>query len=362
MDTTGAYLSLHGLAKRYGDGPPAVPGVDLAAAQGEFLTLLGPSGCGKTTVLRMIAGLVEPSAGRIFVDGADITEQPTHKRNMGLVFQNYALFPHLTIARNVAFGLDMRAIDAAASKKLVADGLALVRLAGLERRMPKQLSGGQQQRVALARALVIEPAVLLLDEPLSNLDAKLREELRDEIRDIQRRLGITTVFVTHDQAEALTMSDRVAVMNAGRVEQVGTPSDIYENPASAFVATFIGRMNRITSRVAESGPGGSVLIGAGVRLSTPRMLPQGSEATAMIRPHRIRLVRPATAADGSINRLQGRVRKAVFAGETVQYEIEAAGTTLSVECPTRSAGLPFAPDDDVEAEWDPADTMAFAAP
>jgi putative spermidine/putrescine transport system ATP-binding protein len=182
MDHQGAYLSLRNLAKRYGDGPAAVPWVDLAAARGEFLTLLGPSGCGKTTVLRMIAGLVPPSAGRIFLDGADITDQPTHKRNMGLVFQNYALFPHLTIARNMAFGLEMRSVAAAAIRKRVTDALALVRLGGLAHRMPKELSGGQQQRVALARALVIEPAVLLLDEPLSNLDAKLREELRDEIR------------------------------------------------------------------------------------------------------------------------------------------------------------------------------------
>jgi putative spermidine/putrescine transport system ATP-binding protein len=363
MDHQGAYLSLRNLAKRYGDGPPAVPGVDLAAARGEFLTLLGPSGCGKTTVLRMIAGLVPPSAGRIFLDGADITDQPTHKRNMGLVFQNYALFPHLTIARNMAFGLEMRSIEAAAIRKRVTDALALVRLGGLAHRMPKELSGGQQQRVALARALVIEPAILLLDEPLSNLDAKLREELRDEIREIQRRLGITAVFVTHDQAEALTMSDRVAVMNAGRIEQVGTPTDIYEKPASAFVATFIGRMNRIASRVAASDADGSVLIGGGGRFSTPRKLPEGTEATLMIRPHRIRLATSNASADGSTNQVRGRVRKVVFAGEIIQYEIEAAETTLSVECPTTSAaGLPFTPGDEVDAEWDRADTMAFAAP
>jgi putative spermidine/putrescine transport system ATP-binding protein len=362
MDHQGPYLSLRSLAKRYGDSPPAVSGVDLAAARGEFLTLLGPSGCGKTTVLRMIAGLVLPSAGRIHVDGADITDQPAHKRNMGLVFQNYALFPHLTVARNMAFGLEMRAIGKEKIRKRVADCLALARLGGLEHRMPKELSGGQQQRVALARALVIEPAVLLLDEPLSNLDAKLREELRDEIREIQRRLAITAVFVTHDQAEALTMSDRIAVMNVGRIEQVGTPAEIYEKPASAFVATFIGRMNQIASRVAESGADGSELTGGGVRFSTPRTLLQGAEATAMIRPHRIRLATRESTADRSTNRVHGRIRKVVFAGEIIQYDVEAAGTTLSVECPTTSAaGFRFAPGDEVDAEWDRADTMAFAA-
>src|SRR5712671_3844308 len=259
MATVAPYLALRGLAKRYDDGPAAVAGLDLVAERGEFLTLLGPSGCGKTTVLRMIAGLVPPSAGRIAVDGADVTAMPAHRRNMGLVFQNYALFPHLNVARNVAFGLEMRGTLRDAIDKRVTNSLALVRLEGLRRRMPRELSGGQQQRVALARALVIEPALLLLDEPLSNLDAKLREELRDEIRDIQRRLGITAVFVTHDQVEALTLSDRIAVMNAGRLEQVGTPSEVYERPATEFVAAFIGRTNRIAATVVACDAGGSLL-------------------------------------------------------------------------------------------------------
>src|SRR6267142_3685860 len=197
MATVAPYLALRGLAKRYDDGPAAVAGLDLVAERGEFLTLLGPSGCGKTTVLRMIAGLVPPSAGRLAVDGVDITALPSHQRNMGLVFQNYALFPHLSVARNVAFGLEMRGADRAAIEHRVAESLALVRLEGLRRRMPRELSGGQQQRVALARALVIEPSLLLLDEPLSNLDAKLRDQMRNEIRDIQQRLAITTVCVTY---------------------------------------------------------------------------------------------------------------------------------------------------------------------
>jgi putative spermidine/putrescine transport system ATP-binding protein len=357
------YLALRGLAKSYGEGKPAVAGIDLDAARGEFLTLLGPSGCGKTTVLRMIAGLVPPSAGRLAVDGVDITALPSHRRNMGLVFQSYALFPHLSVARNVAFGLEMRGTSKAAIERRVGDSLALVRLAGLRQRMPRELSGGQQQRVALARALVIEPALLLLDEPLSNLDAKLREELRDEIRDIQRRLGITAVFVTHDQVEALTLSDRVAVMNEGRLEQIGTPTEIYERPASEFVAAFIGRTNRIAATVAASDVEGSQLAAGALRFSTPMGLPVGTAVTAMIRPHRIHLNDQDAAPNGATNRITARVRKIVFAGDVVQYEIVADRVALMVESPTASAaGGGPAVGDEVTASWRPADTLVFALP
>jgi putative spermidine/putrescine transport system ATP-binding protein len=353
------YLSLRRLEKRFGDGPPAVAGVDLDAARGEFLTLLGPSGCGKTTVLRMIAGLVAPTGGTIRVAGEDITTAPAHRRKLGLVFQNYALFPHLSIARNVAFGLEMRGLAKNAIATRVAEALRLVRLGELAHRMPRELSGGQQQRVALARALVIEPAVLLLDEPLSNLDAKLREELRDEIREIQRRVGITAVFVTHDQAEALTLSDRVAVMNAGRVEQVGAPREIYERPATAFVATFIGRTNRIAVR----GAGGRLVVDERVALKAPQPLADGAVATAMIRPHRIRLAAGGAEASAERNQLPAQVRKIVFAGEIVQYELEAGALRLAVEAPTVSAAsAPFAVGDTVLASWDIADTMVFPAP
>ncbi|HEX3500401.1 MAG TPA: ABC transporter ATP-binding protein [Stellaceae bacterium] len=356
------YLALRGLAKSYGEGKPAVAGIDLDAARGEFLTLLGPSGCGKTTVLRMIAGLVPPSAGRLAVDGVDITALPAHQRNMGLVFQSYALFPHLSVARNVAFGLEMRGAGKAAIERRVADSLALVRLAGLRQRMPRELSGGQQQRVALARALVIEPSLLLLDEPLSNLDAKLREELRDEIRDIQRRLGITAVFVTHDQVEALTLSDRVAVMNEGRLEQIGTPTEIYEEPASAFVAAFIGRTNRIEARVAAGDATSSLLATGALRFSAIAALPVGTVVTAMIRPHRIRLGDDRMTPDEATNRIRARVRKIVFAGDVVQCEIAAEGITLLVESPTASAGSAPAVGDEVTASWRPADTLVFATP
>ncbi len=359
----GSYLGLCGLRKHYGDGPAVVAGVDLDVARGEFLTLLGPSGCGKTTILRIIAGLVPPSAGRIRLGGVDITDAPAHRRNLGLVFQNYALFPHLSISRNVAFGLEMRGLGQAAIRERVSASLELVRLGELRHRMPKQLSGGQQQRVALARALVIEPALLLLDEPLSNLDAKLREELRDEIREIQRRLGITAVFVTHDQGEALTMSDRIGVMNAGRIEQLGSPAAIYDAPETPFVATFIGRMNRVLARVEASDANWSRLAANGFAFSAPGRLPVGTRVTAMIRPHRIRLHPDAPADTEPANRISTRISKVVFAGDVIHYEITVGDATLAVEHSTGSApGLRFAPGQEVVATWAKSDTLVFAEP
>jgi putative spermidine/putrescine transport system ATP-binding protein len=241
-------LRLVGIEKHYGP-TVAVAGIDLDVIEGEFVTLLGPSGCGKTTTLGLIAGFFHPTAGEIYLKGRPVVDLPSFQRDIGVVFQDYALFPHMTAAENVAFGLRMRKVPPAEIAKRVADALDLVQLAGLGERRPLQMSGGQRQRVALARALVINPTVLLLDEPLSNLDLKLREEMRVEIASIQRRLGITTVFVTHDQSEALVMSNRIAVMNAGRIEQIGDPSDIYERPATRFVAEFIGRMNLFSGQV-----------------------------------------------------------------------------------------------------------------
>ena len=235
-----ARLDIDELAKRYGDFY-AVRNVSLEVADGEFLVLLGPSGCGKTTTLRMVAGFIEPTAGRVRLGGHDVTLLPPWKRNAGMVFQSYALFPHLTVAQNVAFGLEMRKLAKVEVGQRVEEALALVRLGGYGGRLPRQLSGGQQQRVALARALAIRPDVLLLDEPLSNLDAKLRQEVRVEIRELQQKLGLTTVMVTHDQEEALTMADRLVVMSEGSVRQIGTQRDLYERPADRFVADFVGR-------------------------------------------------------------------------------------------------------------------------
>ena len=237
-------LALQRLTKRYND-LPVVAGIDLAVASGEFVSLLGPSGCGKTTVLRMVAGLIAPTSGAVIIGGADVTALPPHRRRLGLVFQSYALFPHLSVFDNVAFGLRRQGVRGEEIKRRVGETLELVRLGHVAARLPRQLSGGQQQRVALARAVAPRPQILLLDEPLSNLDALLRDEMQIEIKRLQRELGITSLFVTHDQAEALSLSDRVCVLNNGRVQQVGAPEEIYHAPANGFVAGFIGRSNRL---------------------------------------------------------------------------------------------------------------------
>src|SRR5436853_4503820 len=252
-----ARLQLTNLSKHYGD-QVAVAGATLDVADGEFLVLLGPSGCGKTTTLRMIAGLVEPSGGHARIRGADITYLPPWRRNTGMVFQSYALFPHMTVADNVAFGLEMRKLAKAEIEARTREALRLVRLESYADRLPRQLSGGQQQRVALARALAIRPDVLLLDEPLSNLDAKLREEVRVEIRELQRQLNLTTVMVTHDQEEALTVADRLVVMADGEIRQIGTQRDLYERPADRFVAGFVGRSTFLHGRRTAPGDFGTV--------------------------------------------------------------------------------------------------------
>jgi putative spermidine/putrescine transport system ATP-binding protein len=354
------YLALRAVTKRYGIEPEVVSDCTLDVARGEFITLLGPSGCGKTTVLRVIAGLVPPSSGRVMLGGGDITASPAHARNIGLVFQNYALFPHLSVERNVAFGLDMRGIRGAPARDRVSRALDLVRLGGFQSRKPSELSGGQQQRVALARALVIEPAILLLDEPLSNLDAKLRDDLRGEIRDIQTRLGITTLFVTHDQAEALTMSDRVAVMNRGQIEQVGTPAEIYERPATPFVATFVGRTNQIAATVESIGPGCSMLVGPGVRIRAPKELTPGRTTTIMIRPHRMRLSRIGTPDCTSLNAVEATIQRVVFAGDLVYYSLLAGDIAMNVESPTSSEGdVAFSAGEAVSVQWPVLDTLVF---
>jgi len=286
-------LRLAGLEKRYGS-TVAVAGIDLEVREGEFMTLLGPSGCGKSTTLGLIAGFFAPSRGEIYIGRKAVAGLPPFKRDIGVVFQDYALFPHMSAGENVAFGLRMRNIDKRECEQRVREALDLVQLGALAERRPLELSGGQRQRVALARALVIRPAVLLLDEPLSNLDLKLREEMRVEIAALQRRLGITTLFVTHDQGEALVMSDRIAVMNAGRIEQVGTPAEIYERPASRFVAEFIGRMNFFTD----------------------------ANRVVAIRPERARLA--TTRPAGGFARA-GKVTQVLYLGATLEYHLALEG-------------------------------------
>src|SRR5690349_6483 len=285
-----ARVELIDLSKRYGDHA-AVAGVTLDIADGEFLVLLGPSGCGKTTTLRMIAGLIEPSGGAARIGGADVTYLPPWRRNTGMVFQSYALFPHMTVAENVAFGLEMRKLPKAEIESRAREALRLVRLEGYADRLPRQLSGGQQQRVALARALAIRPDVLLLDEPLSNLDAKLREEVRVEIRELQRQLALTTIMVTHDQEEALTVADRLVVMADGEIRQIGSQRDLYERPTDRFVAGFVGRSTFLEGRV--TAPGEFITAG-GLHLKCADGAP--GTAALLLRPERLHLA-PANGMD-----------------------------------------------------------------
>ncbi|MDM7945613.1 MAG: putative 2-aminoethylphosphonate ABC transporter ATP-binding protein [Oceanibaculum nanhaiense] len=319
-----AYLRIRGLTKRFGS-VVAVDSVSLDVAEGEFVCLLGPSGCGKTTVLRAIAGLEMASEGTIHQSGRDVTALPPGERDFGIVFQSYALFPNLTAARNISFGLQGRGMPAASIAARVADLLALVGLAEEGHKFPAQLSGGMQQRVALARALAPSPGLLLLDEPLSALDAKVRGHLRQEIKALQRRLGVTTIMVTHDQEEALTMADRVVVMNSGAIEQVGTPETIYDRPASPFVADFIGTMNLVTVTVA--GPG-QLRCGDVDLACTGMALPDAGQSVLMaVRPEDIR---PVIEGTGSDNALQVRVSGLEYLGAQVRAEVRTLDDALAL--------------------------------
>jgi len=316
-----AQLDIIGLAKRYGDFH-AVRDVSLSIKDGEFLVLLGPSGCGKTTTLRMVAGFIEPTAGHVKLGGTDVTVLPPWKRNAGMVFQNYALFPHLTVAENVAFGLEMRKLPKRDIAQRVDETLALVRLGGYGGRLPRQLSGGQQQRVALARALAIHPDVLLLDEPLSNLDAKLRQEVRVEIRELQRKMGLTTVMVTHDQEEALTMADRLVVMSEGSVRQVGSQRDLYERPADRFVAGFVGRSTFLEGALEAPGrfrtDGGLVIACTGDGASKGTGDGRG-RAVLSVRPERVAVgPSPNTGLDNS---LSGTVEFVSYLGALIDIHV-----------------------------------------
>lgn len=325
------YLILEDLDKRFparggSSEVRAVSEVSLQIERGELVTLLGPSGCGKTTTLRLIGGFEFPTSGRILLDGGEIDSLPPHQRDMSMVFQSYAIFPHLSVFENIAYGLRIKKMTEAQIRAKISQMLALTGLEGLENRAPNQLSGGQQQRVALARALVMEPKVLLMDEPLSNLDAKLRESMRTEIRRIQRTLGITSLYVTHDQAEAMTLSDRIVVMNKGRVEQVGTPFDIYQRPATRFVANFIGRANVLSGTIiGREGPHVLVrLMGLPLTVPAPATpLSTGTSAAVLVRPETVRLHAEA-------NGVSGTVRRTTYLGPAVEYDVEVAGELLSV--------------------------------
>jgi ABC-type Fe3+/spermidine/putrescine transport system ATPase subunit len=297
--------------------------------KGQFITLLGPSGCGKTTILRSLAGLVTPTSGEIYITGRRVNDLPIHKRNIGLVFQNYALFPHKTIFDNVAFGLKYRKVGRDEIRRRVTRALGIVRLPGVEKKIPAELSGGQQQRIALARAIVIEPDVLLLDEPLSALDANLREEMRIEIKTIQREVGITTLFVTHDQEEALAMSDRIVVMNHGVVEQAGSPEDVYNMPASRYVAGFLGQSNLLEGRVASIGTSEArITLNGGGEVSTAAAgVKQGDRVTIVLRAQKINV------GGNGANQLKGRIVTTAYLGGSASYIVDVGGLRLNAVNP-----------------------------
>ena len=326
------YLRLANVTKifpgRGGEGEvTAVDDVSLDIEKGELVTLLGPSGCGKTTNLRMIAGFEFPTMGEIYLDSIDVSNLPPHKRGMSMVFQSYAIFPHLSVYENVAYGLKAQRLPKSEIEERVPRTLDLVELGGFEKRAPHQLSGGQQQRVALARALIMEPKVLLMDEPLSNLDAKLREQMRGEIRRIQKVLGITSVYVTHDQVEAMTISDRVVVMNEGRIDQVGSPTEIYRHPQSRFVADFIGRANFVTGTVQSQQDSQLIVDFLGQSMTVPAAEAQyesGAEVTVVVRPEMMVLNPPEDA------QVQGVVRTASYLGNVTEYEVEVGGQVLAL--------------------------------
>jgi putative spermidine/putrescine transport system ATP-binding protein len=350
-----ASVRLRELTKLFGTAR-AVDRVSLAIEPGSIVALLGPSGCGKTTTLRMIAGLLQPDAGDIHIDGRSITKVPVHRRNIGMLFQNYALFPHMTVAENIRFGLETRGIRRNEAAPRIREALQLVQLAGFEHRTPAQLSGGQQQRVALARALVVEPAVLLLDEPLGALDKSLRQSMQVELRDLQRRLGITTVLVTHDQDEALTMADRIAIMRDGYIEQSGTPTEVYQRPVSRFIASFLGASNFFRGKVERVVDGATcIAVPGGPSISVRSSRPLGASVTVALRPESV-TVEPggARSDDAGLNEVNAVVEKVVYHGYISHlYLRQANGAPLIayLQNAMASFGQSLEPGRHVRAHW-----------
>jgi putative spermidine/putrescine transport system ATP-binding protein/spermidine/putrescine transport system ATP-binding protein len=353
--TAPAALRLADLTKLFG-ATRAVDRVSMSIEPGDMVALLGPSGCGKTTTLRMIAGLVQPNAGEIFLDGKPITGIPVHRRNIGMLFQNYALFPHMTVAENIAFGLETRRLPRAEVASRVTAALQLVQLAGYDDRMPGQLSGGQQQRVALARALVVEPGLLLLDEPLGALDKSLRQSMQVELRSLQQRLGVTTVMVTHDQDEALTMADRIVIMRDGRIEQIGEPAEVYQRPATRFTASFLGASNFFRGRVERSDNGVlAVATSGGPSITVKAERSVGSEVTIALRPEAV-AVEPLASGEreGTPNTTPAQVEQVIYHGYMTHLYLRLPnGEPLIAFQQNRAGadGVPLAPGIRVRASW-----------
>ena len=345
-----SFLNIQALTKRYGDNL-AVSDFNLEVQQGEFVSLLGPSGCGKTTTLQMVAGFADVTSGRITLQGQDITHLKPNARGLGIVFQTYALFPHMTVRQNVEFGLEMRKCAPAERRTRTEQALALVHLEKLVDRYPRELSGGQRQRVALARALVIQPPVLLLDEPLSNLDAKLREEMQFELREIQRKVGTTTIMVTHDQAEAMSISDRVVVMEAGHITQVDTPQRVYEHPRNAFISTFVGKANLLQAQVQTGGQGATV---GPVQMALPADAPTTGSTVLALRPEKLR----CTAAGAG--RCDGQVTERFFLGNLWMYSVQTALGQLLVSA-VNDGGAACEVGQTVGVDWDDRNVRVIGA-
>jgi spermidine/putrescine transport system ATP-binding protein len=343
-------VELEGVSKRFGE-VTAVDNIDLSIADGEFFSLLGPSGCGKTTTLRMIAGFEFPTAGSLRIHGVEMRLEPPNKRPVNTVFQSYALFPHMTVAENVGFGLRMRKVDSGDIADRVSRALDQVQLGHRADATPKQLSGGQQQRVALARALVNEPEVLLLDEPLGALDLKLRQAMQVELKDLQERVGITFIYVTHDQEEALTMSDRIGVMNEGRLLQVGSPQDIYEHPASRFVADFIGEINLLPATVTDRH---TVTLRGDLPVRAETGATAGQEVTLAVRPERLELYDLDEQIPEGLNRVEGTVTRRMYFGDVFYYDVDTPAGVFEVKEENRPGVDLYETGERTVVTWDPA--------